>query len=236
MVSSHDGNTSRPVKSAPFQRRIHSFVKREGRMSKRQKTAIDTLFAVYGLKIDQPQPLDYAGLFKQEAPTILEIGFGMGDTLALMAQQSPATNFIGIEVHRPGVGSLLATLRDENIHNVRVFCHDAVEVLEQTIPDHSLDGIHIFFPDPWPKKRHHKRRLIQGTFVDLLASRLKSRGRLHIATDWENYVQWIEEVLAQNPAFSRLPDDTPHQRPTTKFETRGRKLGHGVWDLLYLRT
>ncbi|MGD8570367.1 MAG: tRNA (guanosine(46)-N7)-methyltransferase TrmB [Gammaproteobacteria bacterium] len=236
MVSSHDDNTSRPVDDVPFQRRVRSFVKREGRMSKRQKTAVDTLFAVYGLTVDRQRPLDYTELFGRDAPTILEIGFGMGDTLALMAQQNPATNFIGIEVHRPGVGSLLATLRDEDIHNVRVFCHDAVEVLEQVIPDHSLDGIHIFFPDPWPKKRHHKRRLIQSTFVKILATKLKPGSRLHIATDWENYAQWIEEVMTQNPAFTRLPDGTVHQRPTTKFETRGRKLGHGVWDLLYVRS
>ena len=140
-----------------------------------------------------------------------------------------------IEVHRPGVGSLLATIEEKGIKNIRIFCHDAVEVLEQEIPDQSLQGVHIFFPDPWHKKRHHKRRLIQSEFVNLLAKKLKSKGTLHIATDWKNYAEWIEEALTEASNFSRLPEDTPHQRPTTKFEKRGLKLGHGVWDLIYIK-
>ncbi|WP_455220096.1 tRNA (guanosine(46)-N7)-methyltransferase TrmB, partial [Kaarinaea lacus] len=167
-------------------------------------------------------------------PTIVEIGFGMGDTLATMAMENPDSNFIGIEVHRPGVGSLLATIEEKGISNIRIFCHDAVEVLEQSIPDQSLDGIHIFFPDPWHKKRHHKRRLIQTAFVNLLATKLKPQGQLHIATDWKNYAEWIEEVMAETPNFSKLAEDNSHQRPTTKFEKRGLKLGHGVWDMIYV--
>jgi tRNA (guanine-N7-)-methyltransferase len=234
MITSHDDNIPRPANSAPFQRKIRSFVKREGRMSKRQKAALDSLFSDYGLTLAQ-RPLDYPSLFGRRAPTIVEIGFGMGDTLAQMAQQNPDTNYIGIEVHRPGVGSLLATLHEQHINNVRVFCHDATEVLENAIADRSLDGIHIFFPDPWPKKRHHKRRLIQDAFVNLLAAKLKSGARLHLATDWENYAHWMEEVMAGHTQLNRLADDTSHSRPITKFEARGRKLGHGVWDLLYER-
>ena len=218
--------------TATFQRKIRSFVRREGRMSKRQATAIESLFPKYGLEFNG-QLLDFGLIFARTAPTILEIGFGMGNSLAAMAMENPDTNYIGIEVHRPGVGSLLATIDKQNINNIRIFCHDAVEILEQSIPDHSLDGIHIFFPDPWPKKRHHKRRLIQPAFVKLLSQKLKAQGRLHIATDWKNYSEWIEEIMTANRDFARLQDNTSHQRPTTKFEKRGIKLGHGVWDLIY---
>jgi len=203
-------------------------------MTKRQSTAYESLFPKYGVEFKQ-QPLDLIRLFERTAPTVLEIGFGMGDTLATMAMDDPDTNYIGIEVHHPGVGSLLATIEEKSINNIRTFCHDAVEVLEQAIPDQSLDGIQIFFPDPWPKKRHHKRRLIQSAFVDLLAKKLKPKGTLHFATDWKNYAEWIEEVMAEARSFSRLPENTPHQRPTTKFEKRGLKLGHGVWDMIYIK-
>ena len=235
MSPSQDDN-SLPCSKPPlaFQRKIRSFVKRESRMSRRQRTAIDLLFPLYGLQLTR-QPLDFTKLFDRAAPTILEIGFGMGNTLALMAQQNPGTNYIGIEVHRPGVGSLLATLQEYDIENVRVFCHDAIEVLEQSVPDESLDGIQIFFPDPWPKKRHHKRRLIQSSFINLLSEKLKTEATLHIATDWENYAQWIDDILADKPRFLKLPKDTPHQRPTTKYEQRGLGLGHGVWDLIYIK-
>ena len=229
MSPSQDANSDRP---AAFQRKIRSFVRREGRMSKRQSTAYESLYPKYGVECGQQ--LDLSGLFGRVAPTIVEIGFGMGDTLATMALENPDSNFIGIEVHRPGVGSLLATIEEKGISNIRIFCHDAVEVLEQSIPDQSLDGIHIFFPDPWHKKRHHKRRLIQTAFVSLLATKLKPQGKLHIATDWKNYAEWIEEVMAETPNFSKLPNDTSHQRPTTKFERRGLKLGHGVWDMIYV--
>ena len=231
MSPSHDDNSEQPT---TFQRKIRSFVRREGRMSRRQTTAYESLFPRYGIDFT-PQSLDYQKLFERTAPTTLEIGFGMGDTLATMALNNPDINYIGIEVHRPGVGSLLATIEEKQINNIRIFCHDAVEVLEHVIPNQSLDEIQIFFPDPWPKKRHHKRRLIQAAFVELLAKKLKNQGKLHIATDWKNYAEWIEEIIAASPMFSRLPDDTLYQRPTTKFEKRGLKLGHDVWDMIYQR-
>jgi len=232
MSSSHGDH---PAQLSQFQRKIRSFVRREGRMSKRQSAAFESLFHKYGLEF-RGQALDLDVLFERSAPIILEIGFGMGDSLAAMAKANPDTNFVGIEVHRPGVGSLLATIEEQDISNIRIFCHDAVEVLQQSIPDHSLEGIHIFFPDPWPKNRHFKRRLIQAGFVKLLSLKLKPHGRLHIATDWKNYAEWIEEIMNSCPDFSRLPPDTHHQRPTTKFEKRGIKLGHGVWDLIYQKS
>lgn len=203
-------------------------------MSKRQSAAYESLFQKYGLEF-RGQPLDIMNLFGRAAPTILEIGFGMGDSLATMAMANPGMNYIGIEVHRPGIGALLATMEEKSINNIRILCHDAVEVLGLSIPDQSLDAIHIFFPDPWPKKRHHKRRLIQTNFIKLMSQKLRPHGALHIATDWENYAQWIEELMNASPAFSRLPANTPHQRPATKFEKRGLKLGHAVWDLIYTR-
>ena len=231
MSPSHDDNSERP---STFQRKSRSVVRREGRMTKRQSSAYNSLFPKYGVEFKQQQ-LDLTKLFERTAPTILEIGFGMGDTLAKMAMDNPGTNYIGIEVHRPGIGSLLANIEEKDIKNIRIFCHDAVEVLERSIPNSSLDGAHIFFPDPWNKKRHHKRRLIQSSFIDLLAKKLKPHAKLHIATDWKNYAEWIEDVMAADTNFSRLPEDTPHQRPTTKFEKRGLKLGHGVWDMIYIR-
>jgi len=217
-----------------LRRKVRSFVKRQGRTSKRQTNALDRLFPKFGVKISG-NPLDLASLFGREAVTILEIGFGMGDTLAQMAINNPEKNYIGIEVHTPGIGSLLATIDENNINNIRIFSHDAVEVLQQSIKDDSLDKVQIFFPDPWPKKRHHKRRLIQPLFVALIAAKLKPKGILHIATDWENYAQWIEEILSASTDFIRLPDDIQNDRPPTKFEQRGRNLGHGVWDMVYSR-
>lgn len=233
MSPSHDDSPEH-ASTLQLQRKIRSFVRREGRMTRRQSTAYESLFPKYGVEFNG-HPLDINKLFERTAPTILEIGFGMGDTLATMAMEDPDTNYIGIEVHRPGVGSLLATIEEKDISNIRIFCHDAVEVLELAIPDQGLDAIHIFFPDPWPKKRHHKRRLIQPAFINLLAKKLKSKGTLHIATDWKNYAEWIEEVMTDSPQYLKHPEDTPHQRPTTKFEKRGVKLGHGVWDLIYIK-
>ena len=216
----------------PFRRKIRSFVKREGRTSQRQAQAFEKLLPEYGIAFSE-QTLDLSSLFKQQAPIVLEIGFGMGDSLAQMALDHPEYNYIGIEVHKPGVGSLLATIEEKQIKNLRLFHHDAVEVLEHSVPDRSLDRVQIFFPDPWPKKRHHKRRLIQQPFVTLLARKLKPGGVLHIATDWKNYAESIEELMAKQTDFKRLPADTVHQRPMTKFEKRGINLGHGVWDLFY---
>ena len=215
-----------------MRRKIRSFVKREGRMSSRQQNAIDSLLPTFGITFNN-KPIDLTTLFGKQSTTILEIGFGMGHSLAQMAIDNPDINYIGIEVHRPGVGSLLATIGENKISNIRVINHDAVEVLQKSILDNSLDGIQIFFPDPWPKKRHHKRRLIQQPFVELLARKLKPEARLHIATDWKNYAEWIEDILKNNTYFSRLPANTPHQRTMTKFEKRGIELGHGVWDLIY---
>lgn len=236
MNKTEDNNSARPESECPesLRRKIRSFVKREGRFSRRQSQAYEKLLPQYGIAFSK-QAIDFAELFEQDGPVILEIGFGMGDSLAQMALDNPTNNYIGIEVHKPGVGSLLATIEEKSIQNLRVISHDAVEVLEHVIPDQSLDGIQIFFPDPWPKKRHHKRRLIQSSFVELLAKKLKTDGRLHIATDWKNYAEWIEEVISANTDFKRLPEDTPHNRPMTKFEKRGIDLGHGVWDMIYQR-
>jgi len=229
MSPNHGDNSGR---SPQFHRKIRSFVRREGRMSKRQSAAYESLFQKYGLQF-QAQAFDLVALFERNAPTILEIGFGMGDSLAAMAKANPNTNFIGIEVHRPGVGSLLAMIEEQGINNIRIFCHDAVEVLDQSLPDQCLDGIHIFFPDPWPKKRHFKRRLIQAEFVTQLSLKLNPHGKLHIATDWQNYAEWIEEIVSGNSNFFRLSEETAHQRPITKFEKRGLELGHNVWDMIY---
>lgn len=223
---------NKPEHPESRRRKIRSFVKREGRMSRRQTAAFETLYSKYGVEFNG-QPVSLPDLFENDSTTVLEIGFGMGDSLAIMARENPEINYLGVEVHRPGVGSLLATIEENQLKNLRIINHDAVEVLEQAIPDDSLDAIQIFFPDPWPKKRHHKRRLIQSLFVELLATKLKTGGLLHIATDWENYADWITETMNSAKFFSRLPENTTHKRPLTKFEKRGIDLGHGVWDLIY---
>ena len=231
MSQSDDNRTECPES---FRRKIRSFVKREGRTSKRQAQAIEKLLPEYGVPFNN-QPVDLVSLFPREGPIVLEIGFGMGDSLAQMALDHTEFNYIGIEVHKPGVGSLLATIEEKRISNIRLFHHDAVEVLEHSIPNQSLDRVQIFFPDPWPKKRHHKRRLIQTGFVTLLTEKLKPQGVLHIATDWKDYAEWIEEIMTKRTDLKRLPADTVHQRPMTKFEKRGINLGHGVWDLIYMK-
>ena len=220
-------------------RTIRSFVRREGRLTTAQQRALETLWRVYGIEFSD-NFLDLASIFGRSAPITLEIGFGNGTSLTQMAAASPEQNFIGIEVHRPGVGNLLQQLEHENLNNVRVICHDAVEVLQHMIPPGVLDRIQIFFPDPWPKKKHHKRRLIQPGFVNLLASCIKSNGVLHLATDWENYAEQMLEVLTASADFintaaanNYLP--RPDFRPQTKFEQRGQRLGHGVWDLIFQR-
>lgn len=218
--------------TSPFARKIRSFVRREGRMSARQKQAIEHHFPDFGIQY-QESILNFETLFQRAAPLVLEIGFGMGNTLALMASRNPDRNFIGIEVHRPGVGSLLATMAENNISNIRVINHDAVEVLTNMIPDNSLDTINIFFPDPWPKKRHHKRRLIQAPFITLISRKLRDGGKLHIATDWENYAQWIEDLFQSRADFRDISSITEANRPETKYEKRGLKLGHDVWDKIY---
>ena len=220
---------------------IRSFVLRQGRVSDAQRRAIDTLLPRFGIAF-APQALDLNTVFGRQpdksAPKILEIGFGMGETTAVIAAANPNKDYLGIEVHTPGVGALLKVIDAEGISNIRVIQHDAVEVLQYMLPPASLDGIHLFFPDPWPKKRHHKRRLVQAPLVSLLASRLKPGGYLHAATDWEEYAMQILEVfsaepLLQNTASGFAP--RPQSRPLTKFENRGLKLGHEVWDVLFRR-
>ncbi|HRH89143.1 MAG TPA: tRNA (guanosine(46)-N7)-methyltransferase TrmB, partial [Rubrivivax sp.] len=184
-------------------------------------------------------PLDFAALFGRSAPTVLEIGFGMGDATARIAAAQPGTDFIGIEVHEPGVGALLKRIGELGLDNLRLVQHDAVEVLQHMIAPGSLAGVHVYFPDPWHKKRHHKRRLIQPPFVALLASRLAAGGYLHVATDWQPYAEQMLEVLSAeatlaNTAAGYAP--RPAWRPQTKFEVRGLRLGHGVWDLLFKRS
>ncbi len=186
----------------------------------------------------RPAPLDFAATFGREAPRILEIGFGMGDATAQIAAALPGTDFIGVEVHPPGVGALLKQIGERGLANVRIVQHDAVDVLHEMIAPGSLAGIHVFFPDPWHKTRHHKRRLVQPAFAALLASRLTPHGRLHCATDWQPYAEQMLDVLGAEPALRNTADayaPRPAHRPPTKFERRGLRLGHGVWDLVFER-
>ncbi len=221
-------------------RRIRSFVMRAGRMTEGQQRGWDEGFPRLGLTIAMGA-LDWQTVFGGTGRRVLEIGFGMGDSLAQMAAADPDTQFIGIEVHRPGVGRLLSVALDQGIDNLRVYAEDAVEVLEKCVADSSLDGVQIYFPDPWHKKRHHKRRLIQPVFVAQLASKLKPGGVLHLATDWEPYAEQMLEVLEASPVLSNCAgagqfSPRPDYRPETKFERRGARLGHGVWDLLYQKS
>ena len=182
--------------------------------------------------------LDFETVFARKAPTILEIGFGMGETTAQIATRHPDTNFLGIEVHSPGVGSLLKEIGEQHLQNVRIIQHDAVEIVRTMIPPASLHGMHVFFPDPWPKTRHHKRRLLQPAFVSELATRLEPQGYLHVATDWRDYAEQILEVLSAEPSLVNTADayaPRPANRPQTKFEARGVKLGHDVWDIVFRR-
>jgi tRNA (guanine-N7-)-methyltransferase len=218
-------------------RPIRSFVLRAGRLGPGQARALGELGPRHVLAY-RPAPLDLAEAFGRAAPTILEIGFGMGAATAAIAAAHPEFDYLGIEVHTPGVGALLRLIGEQGLANLRIVQHDAVEVLRDMIPEDSLDGVHIFFPDPWPKKRHHKRRLIQPEFVRLLASRIKPGGYLHLATDWEDYAQHMLAVLDAEPLLLNTAPDyapRPDYRPLTKFEQRGIKLGHGVWDLLFTR-
>ncbi len=218
-------------------RPIRSYVLRAGRMTPGQQRAYERCWQRWGLE-HADGPLDYDAAFGRSGPAVLEIGFGMGQSLVEMAAAAPDTNFIGIEVHRPGVGRLLHSMEERGVDNIRIYCHDAVEVLRDCIPDASLDTVQIFFPDPWHKKRHHKRRLIQPEFVNQLIAKLKPGGTLHLATDWENYAGQMMEVLSAahglvNPFGPGEFAPRPESRPLTKFELRGERLGHGVWDLVF---
>lgn len=218
-------------------RPIRSFVLRQGRVSAAQQRAHDTLLPRYGVPYAESL-LDLEQAFGRAAPAILEIGFGMGETTAAIALAHPQNDYLGIEVHTPGVGALLKQLAAQDIANVRIIQHDAVEVLTHMIAPASLDGAHIFFPDPWPKKRHHKRRLIQPPLIALLAQKLKPGGYVHAATDWHEYAEQILAVLSAEPLLANTAPDyapRPDYRPLTKFENRGLKLGHGVWDIIFRR-
>lgn len=218
-------------------RSIRSFVLRQGRMSVAQQRHLDETLPKVGIPY-RVAPLDLDAAFGRAAPKIVEIGFGMGETTAKIAAALPDKDFLAIEVHGPGVGSLCKLIAEGELDNVRIVQHDAVEVLRDMIPEGALAGVHVFFPDPWHKKRHHKRRIIQPDFVALIASRLAPGAYLHCATDWEEYAEWMLEVLAAEPALENTADSyapRPAYRPLTKFENRGLKLGHGVWDLVFRR-
>lgn len=226
------------ILSSPPQRHIRSFARRQGRQTEGQQRALDQLWPVFG--IEPATPLDLAALFGRAAPLTLEIGFGNGESLIHMAEAAPELNFLGIEVHRPGVGHLLYELQRRYIDNVRVWRHDAVDILASQLPDHSLDRVLLFFPDPWPKRKHHKRRLIRDEFVTLLAQKLKPGGLLHLATDWDHYARHMLKILEDSPLFHNLAGDgqyaeRPAWRPETRFEARGRRLGHQVRDMLFQR-
>ncbi|MDE2407806.1 MAG: tRNA (guanosine(46)-N7)-methyltransferase TrmB [Xanthomonadaceae bacterium] len=225
-------------------RKVRSFVLRQGRFTDAQQRAFDELWPRFGLDYAPGQrcgtPRDFDAAFGRRAKRILEIGFGNGEALRYSARRDPARDHIGIEVHAPGVGRLLNALAEDDASNVRLYHHDAVEVLEHEIADASLDEVRIYFPDPWHKKRHHKRRLVNPGFAALLVRKLADGGRLHLATDWEHYAEYMWDVLDATPGLANVAGPRgsvprPDWRPQTHFETRGQKLGHGVWDLLYTR-
>ena len=220
-------------------RTIKSFVKRSGRVTSGQQVALDTLLPKYGI---QPEKgiVDFAKLFGNDNPVIIEIGFGMGHSLTALAEQYPENNYFGIEVYDAGVGALLADMQKLNLSNLRVSNHDAVEIIKQNIADASVAGFQVFFPDPWHKKRHHKRRLIQSDFINLLVSKLNPNGFIHLATDWGNYAEHMlavcnENKLLTNQSQTQTYIARPKTRPVTKYEKRGTRLGHDVWDLFYLK-
>ena len=218
-------------------RPIRSYVLRQGRLTDAQARAYDELLPRYGIAFS-PSPLDLDALFGRLAPRILEIGFGMGETTAAIAQAHPELDYLGVEVHTPGVGALLRRVEALGLANVRVVQHDAIDVVEYMLGPAALDGVHVFFPDPWPKKRHHKRRLLQPAFVRLLVTRMKAGAYLHVATDWEDYAEAALAVLSAEPALANTAAGfaaRQDSRPETKFERRGLALGHRVWDLVFRR-
>jgi tRNA (guanine-N7-)-methyltransferase len=225
-------------RTAPERRRpIRSYVLRQGRMSNAQRRAYDALLDRYALRY-APSQVDLTAVFGRDAPKVLEIGFGMGETTAAIAQSEPGVDILGVEVHSPGVGSLLKLIEARGLANVRIVQHDAVEVVQNMLAPESLDAVRVFFPDPWPKKRHHKRRLLQPAFIALLAARLKPGGVLHVATDWQDYAEQVLAVLRSEPLLENTAAGfapRPAYRQPTKFEQRGLRLGHGVWDLVFRR-
>jgi len=225
------------VEKKPFLRKIRSFVRREGRLTRGQQRGLEILWPQYGIEHDIGM-LDLDQIFGRQAPRVLEIGFGNGASLAEQAKQHPEIDFLGIEVHRPGVGNLLQVIEAEGLTNIRVMQEDAVEILKDQIPLASLDKVQLFFPDPWHKKKHHKRRIVQLDFVEVLRQRLKLAGHFHMATDWQHYAEHMLEVMTAAEGFSNTSKTgdyvpRPESRPLTKFEQRGHRLGHGVWDLIF---
>jgi len=236
-IAQSDTQDTEGVYTAGRAGHIRSFVLRQGRVSNAQQRYYDEMMAKIGIPY-AASLLDLDAVFGRSAPHILEIGFGMGETSAAIAEANPQNDYIGVEVHTPGVGSLCKLIAEKNLPNQRIIQHDAVEVLRDMIPEGSLDGVHIFFPDPWPKARHHKRRLLQSPLVAALAHRLKPGGYIHCATDWENYAEQMLDVLSAEPLLANTAEDyapRPDYRPLTKFEQRGIRLGHGVWDLVFRR-
>jgi len=214
-------------------RRIRSFVRRAGRLTPAQQRALDELWPKFGIDYSA-EPLDFDVAFGRSAPRILEIGFGNGELLATVAAAQPDTDFVGIEVHQPGVGHCLLQLEKHDLSNVRLICHDAIEVLRNQVPDAALNQVNLFFPDPWPKKRHHKRRIVQPTFLALIHRKLVDGGRFHVATDWMNYAEHIEDSINSVDLFETMDIDAA-SRPETKFELRGKRLGHDIWERVYRR-
>ncbi len=220
-------------------RTIRSFVMRAGRTTLGQEKALQEVWPVFGLDVKDGL-INFCEVFGREAPTVLEIGFGMGESLVSMAKAAPEMNFIGIEVHKPGVGRLLSRIAEENLTNIRIYAEDAIEVLADCIPDNSLHTLQLFFPDPWHKKKHHKRRIVQADFAQTIKAKLLVGGCFHMATDWQNYAEHMMEIMEQAAGFNNKAgannySPQPETRPVTKFQRRGEKLGHGVWDLIYLR-
>jgi len=215
------------------QRRIRSFVKRAGRITKAQQRALEEYWPVYGIDYESAL-IEPEQIFGRRVECILEIGFGNGELLVTTAAANPDTDFIGVEVHEPGVGHCLLRLHEQSLSNVRLIRHDAIDVLNRQIPDRALHGVNLFFPDPWPKKRQHKRRIVQPDFVMLLSRKIASGGFFHAATDWANYAEHINETVTANPGFRAVETETS-KRPETKFELRGRRLGHEIWERKYRR-
>ena len=223
-----------------YKRKVRSFVLRTGRLSEFQRQTMNDNWATYGLE-HQTEPFDFPTIYGNTNPVILEIGFGMGKSLVEMALQNPYKNYLGIEVHTPGVGACLAYAVEKQVKNLRVICHDATEILRDSIADNSLGGLQLFFPDPWHKAKHHKRRIVQPHFVETIYQKLQPNGFIHFATDWQNYAEQMLDVLKSavglhnvSPTNDYIP--RPDFRPLTKFEQRGHKLGHGVWDLYFIKT
>jgi tRNA (guanine-N7-)-methyltransferase len=218
-------------------RKVRSFVKREGRLTNGQAKALEQFWATMGLNHADGM-INPSVLFGNDNPIVLEIGFGMGKSLVEMAKNAPELNFIGVEVHRPGVGACIGLAQEEGVDNLKVYEHDAIEVLADCIPAESLSTVQLFFPDPWHKKKHHKRRIVQASFVEAIRQKLKIGGVFHMATDWENYAECMLEDMQSAPGYKNLSVNNdyvprPDSRPLTKFENRGQNLGHGVWDLQF---